>query len=71
MTPTLKNFLHSNPWLVMVAFIASFGLLLALQIKRNETPINFILLTAFVSFKIGSNLETGLKNLTMYVLDRR
>ena len=47
-TPALKDAIHANPWLVMVAFFLALGLLLALHIKRRETPTNFILLAAFV-----------------------
>lgn len=46
-TPVIKEFVHNNPWLLMVAFVASIGLLIALHIKRKETPINLILLAAF------------------------
>eukprot|EP00094_Tigriopus_californicus_P013735 TCALIF_13291-PA protein Name:"Similar to Tmbim4 Protein lifeguard 4 (Mus musculus)" AED:0.15 eAED:0.21 QI:32/0/0/1/0.5/0.66/3/0/160 len=48
-TPVIKEFVHSNPWLLMVAFVAALGLLIALHVKRKETPINLILLGAFVS----------------------
>eukprot|EP00095_Tigriopus_kingsejongensis_P002160 maker-scaffold248_size238799-snap-gene-1.34 protein:Tk02160 transcript:maker-scaffold248_size238799-snap-gene-1.34-mRNA-1 annotation:"transmembrane bax inhibitor motif-containing protein 4" len=46
-TPVIKEFVHNNPWMLMVAFIASFGLLMALFVKRKETPTNLILLAAF------------------------
>lgn len=46
-TPVIKEFVHGNPWLLMVAFVAAFALLIALQVKRKETPMNLILLGAF------------------------
>lgn len=50
--PVVTSAIRSNPWLIMVAFILSIGLLVALQIKRKETPINLILLAAFVSYRL-------------------
>jgi len=47
MTPEIKGFVHSNPWLIMVNFILSIGFLIGLHIKRRETPVNLILLAAF------------------------
>ena len=47
-TPAIKQLVHDNSWLLMVAFISSFALLIALHIKSRETPINLILLAAFV-----------------------
>ncbi|TRY70035.1 hypothetical protein TCAL_13291 [Tigriopus californicus] len=49
-TPVIKEFVHSNPWLLMVAFVAALGLLIALHVKRKETPINLILLGAFIKY---------------------
>ena len=49
MTPQVKGFVHENPWLLMIAFILSMGLLIALHVKRRETPVNLILLAGFVS----------------------
>ncbi len=46
-TPTIKEGIHTNPWMVMVAFVLSMALLVALHVKRRETPTNFILLAAF------------------------
>ncbi|XP_071053216.1 protein lifeguard 4-like [Onthophagus taurus] len=46
-TPPIKEFIHKNDWLMMIAMFSSFGLLIALHIKRKDTPTNFILLTAF------------------------
>lgn len=48
LTPQVKGFVHENPWMLMVAFVLSIGLLIALHVKRRETPINLILLAAFV-----------------------
>lgn len=46
-TPGVKELVQGNSWLLLPAFILSFGLLIALHIKRRETPTNFILLAAF------------------------
>ncbi|KAK5646066.1 hypothetical protein RI129_004530 [Pyrocoelia pectoralis] len=46
-TPAVKEFIHSNDWLLMIAFFGSIGLLIGLHVKRLETPTNFILLAAF------------------------
>ena len=70
MTPQVKGFVHENPWLLMVAFILSMGLLIALHVKRRETPVNLILLAGFVSvfgvFFIIVNLfwQYGRRNLS-------
>jgi len=46
-TPAIKETIHAYPGLVMVAFFASIGLLIALHIKRRESPINLVLLALF------------------------
>merc|ERR1711915_26464 len=46
-TPGVKELVQGNSWVLLPAFILSIGLLIALQIKRKETPINLILLAAF------------------------
>lgn len=46
-TPIIRFYIHNNEWLMSVAFIASLGLIIALHIKRRETPLNFILLALF------------------------
>lgn len=46
-TPAVKLYISQNQWLVMGAFILSMALLLALMVKRRETPTNYFLLTAF------------------------
>jgi len=56
MTPQVKGFVHENPWLLMIAFILSMGLLIALHVKRRETPVNLILLAGFTvveAFTVG------------------
>ena len=43
------------------AFFLSIGLLIALHIKRKETPINLILLAAFTvveAYTVGMQVET-------------
>lgn len=47
LTPPIKSFIHTNDWLMIVAFIASIVLLIALHIKRKESPTNLILLAGF------------------------
>lgn len=49
--PSLK-YVFSSDWLMIVAFIASIVLLIALHIKRRESPTNLILLAGFVSRKL-------------------
>nr|ACO15172.1 Transmembrane BAX inhibitor motif-containing protein 4 [Caligus clemensi] len=46
-TPAVKTAVQANSWLVMVAFILSIGILLALHVNRHKTPLNLILLAAF------------------------
>jgi len=56
MTPQIKGLIHDNPWLLMVAFILSIGLLIGLHVKRRESPINLILLAGFTvveAFTVG------------------
>ena len=50
-TPQIKGFVHENPWMLLLAFVSSMGLLMALHIKRRESPVNLILLAAFVSLR--------------------
>ncbi|KAK9501571.1 hypothetical protein O3M35_012274 [Rhynocoris fuscipes] len=45
--PQCKLFVHNNDWLVLVGFFLSIITLLALHVKRKETPTNFILLAIF------------------------
>jgi len=56
MTPQIKTFVHDNPWLLLITFILSIALLIALAAKRRETPINLILLAGFTvveAFTVG------------------
>merc|ERR550534_761748 len=46
-TPGVKEFVQTRPMFLFPAFFLSIGLLIALHIKRKETPINLILLAAF------------------------
>lgn len=46
-TPAAKLYISQNHWMVMVAFFMSLGLLIALMVKRRETPTNYILLSLF------------------------
>merc|ERR1739844_217009 len=46
-TPGVKEFVQERPAFLFPAFFLSMGLLVALHVKRKETPINLILLAAF------------------------
>jgi len=46
-TPGVKEAVQANSWMLFPAFLLSMGLLVALHVKRKETPINLILLAAF------------------------
>ena len=46
-TPGVKEAVQGNSWMLFPAFLLSMGLLVALHVKRKETPINLILLAAF------------------------
>jgi len=46
-TPGVKEFVQARPVFLFPAFILSIGLLIALHIKRKETPINLVLLACF------------------------
>ncbi|XP_047507173.1 protein lifeguard 4-like [Pieris napi] len=43
----VQVFIHSNEWMVLIAFILSMGTLLALIVKRREYPTNLYLLAGF------------------------
>lgn len=47
LTPGVKEMVQANSWMLLPAFVLSFGLLIALHIKRKESPTNLILLAAF------------------------
>ena len=51
-TPGVKEAVQSNSWMLFPAFILSMGLLVALHVKRKETPINLILLAAFTVVEV-------------------
>merc|ERR1711874_147571 len=65
-TPGVKEFVQERPAFLFPAFFLSIGLLIALHIKRKETPINLILLAAFTFqtkrdfSNMGAALSTGL-----------
>merc|ERR1712228_43183 len=46
-TPGVKEFVQARPVFLFPAFFLSIGLLIALHIKRKETPINLVLLACF------------------------
>ncbi|PVD24078.1 hypothetical protein C0Q70_14548 [Pomacea canaliculata] len=51
-----KQFVQEKPWMLFVSLIGTLGVLLALVWKRNETPINYILLGVFTlleSYAVG------------------
>ncbi|XP_045471987.1 protein lifeguard 4-like [Harmonia axyridis] len=46
-TIPVKTFVQTNVWMVSLSMILSFVLLIALHIKRRDTPANLILLAGF------------------------
>ena len=52
LTPQIKQGVHDNPWILLLAFVLSIGLIIGLAIKRRETPLNLILLAAFVCQRV-------------------
>lgn len=44
---TVRSFIHTNDWLMSCAFLLSIVILVALHIKKRESPTNLILLAAF------------------------
>ncbi|XP_065305671.1 protein lifeguard 4-like [Dermacentor albipictus] len=46
-TPAVKLYISQNHWMVGGAFFMSMALLLALMVKRRETPTNYFLLMGF------------------------
>uniref|UniRef100_A0A131YMV5 Golgi antiapoptotic protein n=3 Tax=Rhipicephalus TaxID=426455 RepID=A0A131YMV5_RHIAP len=46
-TPAVKLYISQNHWMVGGAFFLSMALLLALMVKRRETPTNYFLLMGF------------------------
>jgi len=54
--PQIKDFVHQNPWMLLIAFVLSLTLLVLCSIKRRESPMNLILLAAFTvveAFTVG------------------
>jgi len=47
MYPGAKGFVQGWPFLMFGGFIASIGLLIAMLVKRHDTPINYFLLAAW------------------------
>jgi len=43
----VQQFVKQSQWLLLLAVIASFGLIFALAVKSRETPTNYVLLAAF------------------------
>jgi len=55
-TPGLKGVVQQWSWMVLVGFILSIGLLMAMYVKRHEVPTNYILLafwTVCQSYTVG------------------
>ncbi|XP_069101715.1 protein lifeguard 4-like [Argopecten irradians] len=47
----VAKFVQTNQWMLLVAFIGTIGILMALMVKRQETPTNYILLGVFTLFE--------------------
>jgi len=47
MSETVQTFVQGNSWMMMMSFVGSMALLFALHVKRNEVPMNYILLGLF------------------------
>ncbi|XP_069674339.1 protein lifeguard 4-like [Periplaneta americana] len=45
--PVVRNFIHTNQWLMSCALLLSMVVLIALFIKRRDSPANLILLATF------------------------
>ncbi|XP_067007017.2 protein lifeguard 4 [Anabrus simplex] len=43
----VRSFIHTNDWLMTFAFLLSIVILVALHIKKRDSPANLILLAAF------------------------
>lgn len=48
--PAIQSFIITNPWLLIVNFLANIITMFALLYKRSEYPANFYLLGAFTFF---------------------
>ena len=64
-TPGVKEVVQGNSWMLFPAFLLSMGLLIALHVKRKETPINLILLAAFTVVEVimGHYKDSGSSHL--------
>ena len=64
-TPGVKEVVQGNSWMLFPAFLLSMGLLIALHVKRKETPINLILLAAFTVVEVitGPYKDSGSSHL--------
>jgi protein lifeguard len=47
----LKTFLHTNPFVLLILFLATIVNLVALSFKKNETPANYVLLFTFTALE--------------------
>jgi len=45
--PVIRDTIHSQPWLLLMCFPLTLGLLVGLHVKRHEVPLNLILLALF------------------------
>lgn len=54
MNEATAKFVQTNQWMLLVAFIGTIGMLMALMVKRLETPTNYILLAGFTVFEAYS-----------------
>eukprot|EP00286_Rhodomonas_abbreviata_P022198 CAMPEP_0181292840 /NCGR_PEP_ID=MMETSP1101-20121128/2734_1 /TAXON_ID=46948 /ORGANISM="Rhodomonas abbreviata, Strain Caron Lab Isolate" /LENGTH=262 /DNA_ID=CAMNT_0023397363 /DNA_START=20 /DNA_END=808 /DNA_ORIENTATION=- len=45
--PAVNSFFLANGWILISCFILSLGLVVGLQMKKNEHPLNLLLLAAF------------------------
>ena len=70
LTPQVKEAVQGHPGFLLAAFVLSFAILIGLYVKRRESPINLILLAAFVRFNIfcKGSLVTCYINYPVYYL---
>ena len=67
LTPQIKEAVQSHPGFLLVAFVLSFALLIGLYVKRRESPINLILLAAFVSYLFEIEVTTKIMICFIYI----
>merc|ERR1711993_19953 len=56
-TESIRNFVHQSPGMLLFGTLMSLVLIVALMVKRKETPTNFYLLGAFTlceAYTIGT-----------------